>query len=125
MKESNLWDFVTFEDLEKYIKKGVAEDNERNNRSLQEYIEWRIRDWEDFCREMDGFNIETFEDYLEDSECVRSYANGFYSLNAWELRSFIKKRISELKALEKVSPYEAVWEWKGCVDFYGHTLTIR
>lgn len=125
---SNLWSHVTFDDLGKYIHTGVKENIERNNMDIQGYVEWRLRDWKDFCREMCGNDIEGFEDILSDSDYIRSYSNHFYSLNAWEIRRFIKKRISELKALERVTPYvgEEVWEWKnGFVDFYGHVYIVR
>lgn len=122
---NELHELVTFEDLDPFISKSVAEDNKRNNRSLKEYIRWRIRDWEDFCRELSGSNINNLEDMLSDPEYIRSCSNMFTTISALEMRKFIKKRISELKALEKVTPYEETWEWRGTVDFYGHILTTR
>lgn len=120
-----LSDLMSLEDWKPKMTKLVLESVEKQDMSLKEFLGWRVEVWKDICRECSGLDISRLEEYLEDSEYLQSLVSDVSPVKVSEVRRFIKKRIQELKDLEKVTPYEEIWEFTGNVDAFGHVLTRR
>ena len=118
---------ITFDDWKASMTKDIIEYVEQNQMSFDDWKAWRISAWNDICLEFSGNSITDFECVLDDPHWLRAIRDTApcNCIRVPEIRNWIKKRVKELKTLEETTEFEEVWEFKGEVDLFGHTLVMQ